>query len=546
MPEPGYNPNAVSSYYNPNKSTRPKLRPAGLGSRPSGKSRADRKGESAVFSAPKPVYTPPSSSRDNNSRSEVPTTPADNLYSITAESLATSGARLSSNKETRITPMGLYDQKNMQEMKTELENYLRGTAIEDGIAADMADMAIPEAYTGETEDVTVKAGDTLTAIARDKNVSLKELIDANPQIANPDMIRPGEKVVMPSKDIVTTPITATEDTTTEIRTLTGTERTALSDQGGMAAASYLEDLGFTDNLFDSFEATDTLYNNTPHVPVFTAIEQTEAIRVLDNVADTIYGNDPELASAFKVIMENESGERLAELGYGNQSGTTLYNSANAPANSAKRTALQNMENSTAYINGDREKKDMMIFDIMYDDQYRGTNYKLGNTNVGDGSKYRGRGIISLTGKANYKKYGDMIGVDLVNNPDYMQDRPDIMVAASIAYLKDKGFDQGTLSARKMAKVVGHADNATRTEARERWADTIQNIENTGNQTLADDMRLNDEYTAQETVGLTGTDVDGIIGTGSITAMTQWLQREGVTIPAGATGMDLVRLVNENK
>ena len=545
MPEPGYNPNAVSSYYNPNKTTRPKLRPKGLGSRPSGTSRADRKGESAVFSAPKPTYSS-NNNNDNDNKSDKRLTPASALYSATATSLAESGARLSANKETRITPMGLYNQKNMQEMKTELEDYLRGVAIEGAIEADiadMADMAVPEVYTGEVEDVTVKAGDTLTAIAKDKGVSLKELIDANPQIANPDMIRPGEKVTIPSKDTVTTPSTATEDTTTEIRTLTGTERTALSDQGGMAAASYLEDLGFTDNLFDSFEATDTLYNNTPHVPVFTAIEQTEAIRVLDNVADTIYGNDPELASAFKIIMENESGERLAELGYGNQSGTTLYNSANAPANSAKRTALQNMENSTAYINGDREKKDMMIFDIMYDDQYRGTNYKLGNTNVGDGSKYRGRGIISLTGKANYKKYGDMIGVDLVNNPDYMQNRPDIMVAASIAYLKDKGFDQGTLSARKMAKVVGHADNTTRTEARERWADVIENIENTGNQTLADNMRLNDEYTAQETVGA---DVDGIIGTNSITDMTQWLQQEGVTIPAGATGMDLVRLVNENK
>ena len=208
MPEPGYNPNAVSSYYNPNKSTRPKLRPTGLGSRPSGTSRADRKGESAVFSAPKPVYTPPSSSRDNNSRSEERLTPASALYSATATSLAESGARLSSNEETRITPIGLYNQKNMQEMKTELEDYLRGTAIEDGIAADMADMAIPEVYTGETEDVTVKAGDTLTAIARDKNVSLKELIDANPQIANPDMIRPGEKVVMPSRSLTTQERTA--------------------------------------------------------------------------------------------------------------------------------------------------------------------------------------------------------------------------------------------------------------------------------------------------------------------------------------------------
>lgn len=199
MPEPGYNPNAISSYYNPNKTTRPKLRPKGLGTRPSGTSRADRKGESAVFSAPKPVY----SSNDNDNKSDKRLTPASALYSATATSLAESGARLSANKETRITPMGLYDQKNMQEMKTELEDYLRGVAVEDGIAADMADMAVPEVYTGETEDVTVKAGDTLTAIAKDKDVSLQELIDANPQIANPDMIRPGEKVAMPSRSLTT-------------------------------------------------------------------------------------------------------------------------------------------------------------------------------------------------------------------------------------------------------------------------------------------------------------------------------------------------------
>ena len=217
MPEPGYNPNAVSSYYNPNKTTRPKLRPKGLGTRPSGTSRADRKGESAVFSAPKPVYS--SSNNDNDNKSDKRLTPASALYSATASSLAESGARLSANKETRITPMGLYDQKNMQEMKTELKDYLRGVAIEDGIAADMADMAVPEVYTGETEDVTVKAGDTLTAIAKDKGVSLQELIDANPQIANPDMIRPGEKVAMPSNETVTIP---SRSPTTE-------ERTALSN-----------------------------------------------------------------------------------------------------------------------------------------------------------------------------------------------------------------------------------------------------------------------------------------------------------------------------
>lgn len=198
MPEPGYDPNAVSSFYNPSSTPTPKLRPSGLGSRPS---TADNKGSSAVFSAPKPTY----SSNDNNNKSDKRLTPASALYSATASSLAASGARLSANKETRITPMNLYDQKNMQEMKTELKDYLRGVAIEGAIEADMAnlaDMAIPDVYTGEAEDVTVKAGDTLTAIARDKGVSLQELIAANPQIANPDIIRPGEKVVMPIKQTV--------------------------------------------------------------------------------------------------------------------------------------------------------------------------------------------------------------------------------------------------------------------------------------------------------------------------------------------------------
>ncbi len=42
---------------------------------------------------------------------------------------------------------------------------------------------------------------------------------------------------------------------------------------------------------------------------------------------------------------------------------------------------------------------------------------LGNVNPGDGKRYKGRGPIQLTGRTNYKKYGDLLGLDLISNPE---------------------------------------------------------------------------------------------------------------------------------
>jgi predicted chitinase len=51
---------------------------------------------------------------------------------------------------------------------------------------------------------------------------------------------------------------------------------------------------------------------------------------------------------------------------------------------------------------------------------------LGNTQKGDGIKFKGRGLIQLTGRANYKSYGDYIGLDLTKYPKRVAD-PDLAV-----------------------------------------------------------------------------------------------------------------------
>lgn len=63
--------------------------------------------------------------------------------------------------------------------------------------------------------------------------------------------------------------------------------------------------------------------------------------------------------------------------------------------------------------------------------------KLGNTQEGDGPRYKGRGWIQLTGRANYRAAGQALGLPLEDQPELASD---VATAARVAawYWRTRG------------------------------------------------------------------------------------------------------------
>lgn len=99
---------------------------------------------------------------------------------------------------------------------------------------------------------------------------------------------------------------------------------------------------------------------------------------------------------------------------------------------------------------------------------------LGNTEPGDGKRFKGRGPIQLTGRANYRRFGNLLGEDLEKNPKRAAD-PDVGFRVAVMYWTDRGLnawaDAGDF--RRITREINGGYNGM--ADRERWLHRIRTI-----------------------------------------------------------------------
>jgi len=92
---------------------------------------------------------------------------------------------------------------------------------------------------------------------------------------------------------------------------------------------------------------------------------------------------------------------------------------------------------------------------------------LGNWEPGDGSRFRGRGLIQITGRANYQAVSDGLGVDFVGNPALLE-QPEYAALSAAWWWANNGCNEladagdfERLTRQINGGLNGYADRAAR-------------------------------------------------------------------------------------
>ncbi len=139
---------------------------------------------------------------------------------------------------------------------------------------------------------------------------------------------------------------------------------------------------------------------------------------------------------------------------------------------------------------------------------------LGNTEPGDGPKFKGGGPFQITGRANYLKCGTALGLDLINHPELIR-QPEHATRSAVWYW----------NSRELSLYADHD-----------WFVAVTKVINGGTNGLSD--RLNYWYRNCDILGLPRVD----IGT-ELDRIRQFQRDRGLT-PDGVIGPNTLRAMRQ--
>ncbi|PBJ82014.1 peptidoglycan-binding protein [Lysobacteraceae bacterium NML93-0399] len=271
--------------------------------------------------------------------------------------------------------------------------------------------------------LTIQYGDTLSGIAAKLGVPLDRLLAANPQILNPDVIYPGDQLNVPG-----------------------------GAGGGNAGGDY------------TVQSGDTL----------SGIAGTHGVSL-----QSLTAANPQIANPDLIFI----GDRIQLPGAGAPDGGGAPDGSTGPvtgpdatepaapggdaggvtaaqlqqivpqlsASKAEAVAPHlNAAMAEANINTP-ERQAMFIAQLAHEsggfhymeEIASGAAYEgrtdLGNTQPGDGERYKGRGYIQVTGRHNYTEAGRALGLDLVNNPE-LAAQPENAARIAAWYWESRGIN----------------------------------------------------------------------------------------------------------